>query len=67
MRYSILLPKSSGGYKVGTATTLEEAICVCHGMSQIHNTACVIYDNDLRTDDVKRMIYEELCGETYII
>ncbi len=60
MRYSIFLPRSKGGYKVGAAKTLEEAIFICHKQSQQHNTVCVIYDKKLKTNDLKRMIHEDM-------
>ncbi|MDO4944757.1 MAG: hypothetical protein Q4E74_11830 [Ruminococcus sp.] len=59
MRYSIFLPQSKGGYKVGTADDLVEAFCLRDQQNRIHNISCIIYDSKLKTTDVQAMIMDK--------
>lgn len=59
MRYSIFLPETKGGYKVGTADDLVEAFCLRDQQNQLHSISCIIYDSKLKTTDVQAMIMDK--------
>lgn len=63
MRYGVFLPDCKGGYKVGEAGTLEEALFLSHQQAQRHNEVCLIYDSQLKTYDLKRMMKDKLMLE----
>lgn len=65
MRYSIFLPPSKGGYKVGTAEDLVEAFCLRDQQNQIHNISCIIYDSKLKTTDVKVMLRDMIDNDNW--
>lgn len=56
MRYSIFLPDIKGGYKVGDENDLIAVLCARQKLNQKFQADCLIYDNELRTDDVQAMM-----------
>lgn len=56
MRYSIFLPMCKGGYKIGEAQTVEQALFVLHESNQRYRARCVVYDTEKRTTDLRRII-----------
>jgi len=59
MRYSIFLPESKGGYKVGEEDDLIAAFCSRQNLDQKFQVACVIYDSEMKTTDVQAMMNDK--------
>lgn len=59
MRYSIFLPESKGGYKVGDEDDLIAALCTLQELNQKFQIACIIYDSEMKTTDVQAMLNDK--------